>query len=103
MQRFLSHSIFAVGLLFPGLLFAAPANLGGVIQLAIGLINPLIGLLTGLAVLAFVWGIVKYIAAAGDGKGKEDSRKMIIYGVIGLFVLFSFWGIVRFITTDIFG
>lgn len=87
----------------PFLVLAAPNDLGDLIDMTIDLINPLIALCTALAVLAFVWGIVKYIASAGDQKKKESARNTMIYGIIGLFVLFSFWGIVRFIATDIFG
>lgn len=87
----------------PGMALAAPQNLGALITAAQGLINPLIGLLSGVAVLAFVWGIVKYIASAGDEKSKQSGKNIMIYGVIGLFVLFSFWGIVQFINSEIFG
>lgn len=89
--------------MLPVFVFAAPSNLGDLIAMTIDLINPLIALCTALAVLVFVWGIVKYIASAGDQKKKESGRVTMIYGIIGLFVLFSFWGIVRFIATDIFG
>ncbi|MEK7606134.1 MAG: hypothetical protein AAB458_00865 [Patescibacteria group bacterium] len=99
----MKKSAFILSLIVPSLAFAAPANLTELINDAIGLINPLIVLASALAVLAFVWGIVKYIASAGDGKAKDDGRKIMVYGIIGLFVLFSFWGIVQFIKTDIFG
>ncbi len=87
----------------PMVTLAAPSTLKELIDAAIALINPLLALLTGLAVLAFVWGIVKYIASAGDEKAKEKGKNTIVYGIIGLFVLFSFWGIVQFIKRDIFG
>lgn len=87
----------------PMVAFAAASTLKELINDAIGLINPLLALLTGLAVLAFVWGIVKYIASAGDEKSKQGGKNIIIYGIIGLFVLFSFWGIVRFVKVEIFG
>ncbi len=87
----------------PMVAFAAASTLKELIESAIDLINPLLALLTGLAVLAFVWGIVKYIASAGDAKAKEGGKDIIIYGIIGLFVLFSFWGIVRFVKIEIFG
>lgn len=90
-------------LLLPYIAFAAPQNLGKLVRMATDLINPLIGLCTGLAVLAFVWGIAKYVGSAGDEKKKESGRNIMVYGTIALFVLFSFWGIVKFIKTDVFG
>lgn len=97
-------TIFAVTLsLLPSLVFAQPQNLSALIEKLTDLINPVIGLLSGLAVLAFVWGIVQYIFYASDEKKKLSAKNTMVYGVIGLFVLFSFWGIVQFIKTEIFG
>lgn len=87
----------------PMIAFAAPADLGALIKMVTDLINPILGLLSGLAVLAFMWGIVQYILYASDEKQKLSAKNTMVYGVIGLFVLFSFWGIVQFIKTDIFG
>ena len=58
----------------------------------LGLIIPL---LITLATVFFLWGVIKYIAAAGDEKAVEEGKKMIIYGILGLFLIFSMWGIVR--------
>lgn len=99
-----TKTIFATILSFlPMVTLAAASNLGGLIKMATDLINPLIGLLSGLALLAFVWGIVQYIFYASDEKKKLSAKNTMVYGVIGLFVLFSFWGIVQFIKKDIFG
>lgn len=90
--------------LIPSFAFAAaPQNLKELIEGFTGLINPILALLTGLAVLYFVGGIVKYIKNAGDAKKAAEGKSIMIYGVLALFVLFSFWGIVQFIYQDIFG
>lgn len=61
------------------------------------IIDVLFGVLSALALLVFIWGIVKYIAGAGDeGKAKEG-KSIMIYGVLALFVLFSVWGIINFL------
>src|SRR5574343_538479 len=62
-----------------------------------GIINMSIGILTAIALLMFVWGIVKYISAAGDAKKAAEGKSIMIYGVVALFVLFSVWGLVDFI------
>jgi hypothetical protein len=82
---------------------ATPSNLTDLICKATDLVNPLIALMTGLAVLFFIWGIVKYIFYAGDEKAKVSAKNTMVYGIIALFVLFSFWGIVGFIKNSIFG
>ncbi len=75
----------------------APQNLKQLIEMFTGLVNPLIGLLSSLAVLFFMWGVVQYILYAGDEKKKLSAKSTMGYGILGLFVLFSFWGIVQFL------
>mgnify|MGYP003424363703 FL=1 len=60
----------------------------------VGLVIPL---LLGLAVLVFMWGIVKFIAHAEDEKTHEEGKQLMVYGMIGLFVIVSLWGIVGFL------
>ncbi len=90
-------------LLIPMLSYAVPQNLGEFIGEFLDLINPILTLLTGLAVMYFIFGIVKYIKNAGDAKAAGEGKSIMLYGVFALFILFSFWGIVQFIHSDIFG
>ncbi len=60
-------------------------------------VDIIIPILMALAVLVFLYGIVKYITASGDAEGQKEARGYIIYGLIGIFVLVAFWGIVAFI------
>ena len=48
---------------------------------------PLIALLTGIAMLYFVYGAVTYIMNAENSSGRETGRNHIIYGTIGLLVM----------------
>jgi hypothetical protein len=91
-------------LAFPTSLFAAaPSDLKGLIEIFTkGLLNPIVGLLTGLAVVFFIWGIVKYIANSGDEKAAQEGKNVMIYGVLALFILFSFWGIVQLLYNSVF-
>lgn len=52
-----------------------------------------------LALLFFFWGIAKYIWS--EGQGKEDGRKIMIWGVVALFVMSSVWGIIYFISNEL--
>jgi TRAP-type mannitol/chloroaromatic compound transport system permease small subunit len=60
-----------------------------------GIVNILIPIAFALAILFFFWGIAKYIWSSGTAK--EDSKKIMIWGVIAIFVMTSIWGIVNFI------
>lgn len=59
----------------------------------------IIPLIFTLAFLYFLWGMVKYIRGAANEKEKEESKKFILWGIIGLTVMVSIWGIVKIVTT----
>jgi hypothetical protein len=61
-----------------------------------------IPLIFTLAFLFFLWGMVQYIRNADNEKKREESKKFIYYGIIGLTVMVGVWGIVR-IVNDTFG
>jgi hypothetical protein len=48
---------------------------------------PLITLLTGIAMLYFVYGAVVYIINAENSSARETGRRHIIYGIVGLLVM----------------
>ncbi len=79
--------------------FVSAAGFSGTLGLIQGgrqITSNLILVLSGLAVLVFIWGLVKYIYSQGTD-GKADGKKIMVGGVIALFVLFSVYGIIRFI------
>lgn len=60
------------------------------------ILNPLIGLLFALATVIFLWGIVSYvIGSRGDDKRLESGKKIMLWGIIGMFIMVSAWGIVE--------
>ena len=66
------------------------------------LIDILIPIVFALALLLFLWGLAKYIFAAGNEEAKEGGKRIMIWGIIALFVMASVWGIVTFLQ-DLFG
>ena len=58
-----------------------------------GLIRPLVPLLIGLAVVVFVYGVLLLMLSEG-GEKKEDGKKYMFWGIIGIFVMVSVWGLV---------
>ncbi len=63
----------------------------------IGLFNlVVIPVIFALAFAAFVWGAVDYLFIhGGDETKREEGRKFMFWGIIGLIVLFSVWGFVN--------
>lgn len=69
----------------------------------IKLISYTFPLILSLALLAFLWGVAKYIAPGGSEKASTEGRDMMIYGVIGFAVASSMWGLVRFLMAAFLG
>jgi uncharacterized protein with PQ loop repeat len=60
-------------------------------------IEQLIPVLMALAVLVFLWGIVKFMTRAGDEASHEEGKNLMVWGMIALFVMVGLWGIVGYI------
>ncbi|HRY30978.1 MAG TPA: hypothetical protein P5328_01130 [Candidatus Paceibacterota bacterium] len=82
--------------LFPVVALAA-SGIEGVIDKIKSIIDALIPLVIGIAVIVFIWGILQYIIATDDDKRKE-ARYVMIYGIIVLFVMVSVWGLVELLS-----
>lgn len=50
---------------------------------------PLIILLTGIALLVFFYGCFIYVANAQNSSAREEGKRHILYGVIGLLVMLT--------------
>ncbi|MEX1027106.1 MAG: hypothetical protein WD049_03730 [Candidatus Paceibacterota bacterium] len=61
------------------------------------ILNPIILLLFTLATVLFAWGIVTFIASEEGGEAREQGKKNIVYGLVGLFIMISVYGIIRII------
>jgi hypothetical protein len=62
----------------------------------------IIPLIFSLAFVFFLWGMFQYIRNADNQAKREESKRFIYYGIIGLTVMVGVWGIVR-IVSDTFG
>ena len=56
-------------------------------------LTPVILLLTTVALLVFIYGALSYVANADNEQAREDGRRHMIYGIIGLFVMVSAYAI----------
>lgn len=70
-------------------------GLGNLFWIAMDIANNLVILFFALAVVFFLYGILKYIYSADNEDSRKASRQIMIYGIIGLFVMVSFWGFVN--------
>lgn len=47
-----------------------------------------------IALIYFIYGVIKYITAGGEEEERKKARNTIIYGIIGLFAIVSVWGLI---------
>lgn len=67
------------------------------------IINPLITLVFGAAVLVFIVGIVQYLLAQNDPGARETGARHILWGVVGMAIMISAYGIINFVAKTISG
>jgi uncharacterized membrane protein YidH (DUF202 family) len=61
------------------------------------ILNPIIALLFALALVYFVFGVVKYIWNPDNEEERTNGRTAMIWGIAGMFVMVSVFGILRLI------
>lgn len=72
-----------------------------IVKEILGVINILFPLVAALALLAFIWGLVKFITHAGDVKTHSDGKQLMIWGIIALFVMVTVLGILNFFSGEV--
>lgn len=58
-------------------------------RIQVAIINPLITVLALAAFLVFIWGVIQFIRGADTEKNREEGRRHIIWGLIGLVIIFG--------------
>ena len=81
--------------------FAATTVKGLANKIITDLLNPLIAVLIGVAVVMFLWGVVEFIAKAGNEEARTTGKKHIIWGLIGLAIMISVFGIINILSNFI--
>lgn len=71
-------------------------------KLNAAILSPLVTLLFAVALLVFFWGIFQFVAGAAEGSKRDEGKKKILYGLIGMFIMFSAYGLIR-LTLGTFG
>jgi len=67
----------------------------GLIVFANTALNDIMILLITAAIVAFFWGMVKYLMSGANGESRADGLKTIMYSLIAIFVMVSIWGVIH--------
>lgn len=97
-----SATLFALPLLAAAQANTGFRNVNSAIESVTQIVNNLIPLLIGIAILFFIWGLVKYVLQADNDEARKSARSYMIFSVIAFFVMISIWGLVN-VLVDTFG
>lgn len=87
---FLGTALFLLPLVTHAQLGVLVGEIGRIVEM-------LIPILVGVAVLVFIWGLIRFIAGAGNETKRAEGKKVMIWGIIAIFVMVSLWGIIAFL------
>ena len=59
------------------------------------IINPIILLLSAGAFVVFLWGVFEFVVHASDATKREEGKRAIFWGLIGLVIIFGAYGIIN--------
>ena len=77
---------------------AQAVSIKGLIITVGGLVKLLTTIVMGVALIAFFWGLAKFIfRLGGDEKAVKEGKRLMIWGIIALFVMVSVLGIISFV------
>jgi len=65
------------------------------------ILNPFVALLLGLAVVYFLYGVVRFIVDYGNETARAEGKKHMIWGIVGLAIMISVYGIINLISNTI--
>ena len=65
------------------------------------IVTPIVYFLFALAVIYFLWGMIKFIQNADDSDGRKEGQSNMIWGVVGLFIMVSARGIIGVILSTL--
>ena len=61
------------------------------------IVNPIITLMVGIAIIYFLWGAFQFIKNAESPEERKKGGMNMLWGVVGLFIMASVYGIMNLI------
>jgi uncharacterized membrane protein YbhN (UPF0104 family) len=65
------------------------------------ILNPLIVLLFALAALYFVYGLFKFVANSSSDDARNQGKRHMVYGVIGMFIMVSAFALISLVLNTV--
>ena len=59
------------------------------------ILDPLLLLMTAIALVYFLWGAFQYVYGASSGEVQDEGRRHMLYGIIGMLIMISAYAIIN--------
>ena len=82
----------AAALFVPAL--ASAAGILDTIVVVNRIVRAIVPLLISVALIVFIWGLIKYLTKVGDDKSRAEAVQLMLWGIVAIFVMSSVWGLV---------
>ena len=100
-MKYLSYVFF---LLLPALVHAQNPLVSLGQGIAGFISNGVIPFIAALALLFFVYNVFRFfILGSAEPEGRENAKKLAMYGILAFVFIVAFWGIINFILLGLFG
>ncbi len=66
-------------------------------KISASILNPAIILMAGFALVVFLYGVIEFIAGSDNEKLRDQGKKHIMWGLVGLVIMFGVLGIIDII------
>lgn len=70
-------------------------------RIEVAIINPVIALLFGVALVVFLWGCFEFVRDAASPDGRSTGGRHILWGSIGMGIMLSVYGIMNLILNSV--
>ncbi len=83
---------------FPGIAYADSPKLDAFLsKVNAQIINPLIGFIFALAVVYFLYGVLKFLMNMDNEGARDEGKKHMLWGIIGITIMMGVWGILNIV------
>ncbi len=96
MKKLLNFKLAGVITLLVAPVIVTAQTIGAVIEKVHDLIGLIVPVVIAIAVVFFLWGVLKYVIAK-DPESQKEARGVMINGIIVLLVMISIWGLVAIV------
>lgn len=65
--------------------------------------NPIVQILFAVGIFVFAWGVAEMIIKGDDATARDNGKRHMLWGAVGMFIMVSAWGIVYLISNTLKG